>query len=141
MDHAQGDNKEAVVELPRLSCTFRRTGQCFEVEGLPADTPCSTQGCPDWCHERCFSRFFYASEFDPDVAFNLMRVVLMVPFCQACALLRRQEYKDEQDQVQIYQDPNRGYHSDTTQAYENEDSNTTQEMDPEFLDDIDSPVG
>ena len=139
MDHGHRANMEAFVES-RSSCSFRRTGQCFEVEGLPADTPCSTQGCTDWCHyEPCFTRFCEASEFYPDVDTNPLRVGLMVPLCQVCAILRRQEYRDQQNQVRLY--PNRGSDSNTTQEYENEDSNTTQEMDPEYIEILEFPVG
>ena len=142
MDNGQRNNMEPVVES-RPTCSFRRTGQCFEVEGIPADTPCSIQGCTEWCHyEPCFGRFCFASEFYPELDTNPLRAGLMVPFCQACAILQRQEYRDQQDRVRLY--PNRRSDSNTTQEYEyenREDSNTTQELDLEHYENIDSPVG
>ena len=113
-------NVEAVVESrPSMTCSFRRTGACHEVDGKPADTPCSTPGCMDWCHyEDCFARFCDASEFYPGLDTNPLREGLMVTFCQTCALERRQEYRDHQDLVRYYPNSDDGSEYDTPTTVE-----------------------
>ena len=135
MKKGHRDNMEAIVGSLQ-ECSFRRTGQCFESEGLPADTPCSAQGCTNWCHyEPCFNRFCLASEYYPDLDINPLREGLMVSFCRECATIRLQ-------QNSVRKSLQRGSDSNTTQElHDNEDSNTTQDYDMEQYENIDSPVG
>jgi hypothetical protein len=111
------------TRLTYRECTFRG---CWQDDRL-ADTRCSTPGCLKWCHyEPCYTRFCDASEFYPGLDTNPSREGLLITFCQTCAYIHREDYRNLQHQNAPR---NTWSDSNTTQEYRisDSDSNTTQE--------------
>ena len=126
--HMDQQHVKATVES-RPTCTFHHTGQCFAVEGIPADTLCSTEGCTGWFHyDPCYTHFFATSEFYPSlyrVDTHSLREGSIVAFCKICTMVIVQEYREIQDLVQYNPTISDG------NDYDGSDSNTTQEYDHE----------
>ena len=101
-------------------------------ERIPADSPCSEEGCAGWCHyDPCYTRFCDASEFYPGLDKNPLRDRLMVTFCYDCALTLRAEFREEAD-AKVVDEADTDYDSQATQNWDFDeyDSQATQVYEP-----------